>query len=188
MPHRLSRTVVFAAALCAAAFAWAAPGEESFKGRPIYSEPATGLQMPPGCVVDPSWRSRVGASDLEVWIAVCGEVPRAWLLRRSIVEMLGAGLARLRYQVIDERLFPAETAGDTLSVQCFARGRDDAGFVVAGAKWHASGKQLMLASAQSALRADTRAGAFAPAEVAAVDCTRFPEREAMLRQLQTAPR
>jgi hypothetical protein len=59
--------------------AWA---QESFAGRPVYSEPGNGLQMPPGCRVEPPWRTRLGSTDMEVWVVDCGGVAHTWMLRR----------------------------------------------------------------------------------------------------------
>lgn len=160
-----------------------AAASESYVARPIYSEPASGLQLPPGCEVDPSWRSALANSDLEIWIAVCGSEARVWLLRRQVIEVLNARQSRLRFQVLDERNFPQEVAGDTLSVQCTGP-RDEAGYVVHGARWRSDGKQLRLKSAQGVLQAGAHATGLATADAGDVDCTRFPEREAMMKRLQ----
>jgi hypothetical protein len=175
------------AALLAPISAVAGP-QESFVGRPVYSEPASGLQMPPGCYVEPPWRSRLTSSDLEVWIVDCSGVVHTWMLRRSVLEMVDAKQARLRFQILDDRVWPGETAGDSASVQCTGRGDQDAGFVVLGAKWRGSGNELHLSAAQTVIRADAAAQKFMAATVAQVDCTRFPDREAMLRRLQKTPR
>jgi hypothetical protein len=167
--------------------AQAASADDSFIDRPIYSEPTTGLQMPPTCVIEPSWRARSG-SDFELWIVVCGETPHAWLVRRQVVEMLGAGLARLRYQVIDERVYPGESAGESVSVQCTGRGKDQDGYLVVGAKWRADGKELRLSSALTVMHADPVKGQLINVDASSVDCVRFPQREATMRQLQQAPR
>ncbi len=127
---------------------------ERFVGRPIYSEPATGLQLPPGCTIEPTWRARINTSDNEVWLVTCGSVARAWLLRRAVLEVLAANSARVRFQVLDEQLLPGEVVGDTASVQCSGNSADDVGLVVLGAKWRAAGAELRLVSAQGALRAD----------------------------------
>jgi hypothetical protein len=157
---------------------------ESFVGRPIYSEPASGLQLPPACQVDPSWRTSVPASDLEIWVAVCGGQARVWLLRRQVIEVVNARQARLRFEVLDERLYPEETAGDSLSVQCTGPA-DEPGYVVRGAHWRPDGKELRLKGApRGILRADPRAQKLVETELAAFDCTRFPEREAMMKRLQ----
>jgi hypothetical protein len=171
----LGVTLAFAAAPAVAT--------ESFRDRPIYSEPATGLQLPPGCEVDPSWRSPVTGSDLEIWIARCSAEPRVWLLKRQVVEIVNARQSRLRFQVLDEKVYPDEVPGDTLSVQCTGP-RDEAGYVVRGAHWRDDGKELRLKSARGVLRVDVRAQALADSEVGAVDCARFPEREAMMKRLQ----
>ncbi|MCS6943806.1 MAG: hypothetical protein RMK97_00035 [Sutterellaceae bacterium] len=161
---------------------------ESFIGRPVYSEPAYGLQMPPGCRVEPAWRDRLANSDLEVWVVDCHGTARAWLLRRSVLELLDGKLARLRYQILDDRALPGETVGDSATVQCSGRGPQAGGYVVFGARWRAAGSELRLAGATGALRADPATLKFAPAALAQIDCTRFPAREAMLKRLQQATR
>jgi len=153
-------------------------------GRPVYSEPGNGLQMPPGCRVEAPWRSRVASSDLEVWIVDCGGLAHTWMLRRSVLEMVDAKQARLRFQILDDRAWPGETPGDSVSVQCVGRGDQDTGFVVIGAKWRAAGNELHLSAAQTVIRADTGSQKFKAATTAQVECTRFPDREAMLRRLQ----
>jgi len=160
-----------------------AQSADSFLGRPIYSEPASGLQLPPQCQVDPAWRTNVRGSDLEIWIAACGTGGRVWLLRRQIVEVVNARAARLRFEVIDERVYPDETAGESLSVQCTGP-TDDPGYVVRGARWREDGKDLRLKAARGALRLDPRTQRLGDIEVSAIDCTRFPEREAMMKRLQ----
>jgi len=156
---------------------------DSFLGRPIYSEPATGLQLPPECQVDPAWRTNVRGTDLEIWIAACGTGARVWLLRRQIVEVVNARAARLRFEVVDERVYPDETPGDSLSVQCTGP-TDDPGYVVRGARWREDGKDLRLKAARGALRLDPRTQRLGDVEVGVIDCTRFPEREAMMKRLQ----
>lgn len=160
-----------------------APAADSFVGRPIYSEPASGLQLPPGCEVDPSWRSPVPGTDLEIWIAQCAAGPRVWLLRRHVVEVINARQSRMRFEVLDERVYPDEVAGETLSVQCTGP-RDEAGYVVHGARWREDGKEKRLSKALGVLRADVPSQRLADSEVGAVDCARFPEREAMMKRLQ----
>jgi len=156
---------------------------ESFVARPIYSEPAGGLQLPPNCEVDPSWRAAVAGTDLEIWIAVCGAEPRVWLLKRQVLEVVNARQSRLRFQVLDERLYPEETAGETLSVQCTGP-RDEPGYVVRGARWRSEDKELRLKGARGVLRVDSRTQTLVDTEPGAVDCARFPEREAMMKRLQ----
>jgi len=156
---------------------------ESFVGRPIYSEPASGLQLPPSCQVDPSWRTSVPSSDLEIWIAVCGGQARVWLLRRQVVEVVNARQARLRFEVLDERPYPEETAGDSLSVQCTGPA-DETGYVVRGAHWRADGKELRLKDARGVVQTDPRTQKLTETKLLGVDCTRFPEREAMMKRLQ----
>jgi hypothetical protein len=170
--------------------AWPVSGaaQESFAGRPIYSEPSTGLQMPPGCRVEAPWRSRMASTDLEAWVVECDGVVHTWLLRRSVLELLDAKQARLRFQILDDRLWPGEKAGDSASVQCVGRGDQDTGFVVIGAKWRSIGNELRLSSAQTVIRADPASQTFKAATVSQVECTRFPEREAMLRRLQKPPK
>lgn len=156
----------------------------SYVGRPVYSEPGAGLQLPPGCQIEPTWRGRISNSDFEVWVVACSGETRTWLLRRSTVEMIAANQARLRFLVTDERRWPGEVAGDTASVQCVGRNAVDAGFVVLGAKWRQVGAELRLTSATTVLRADPASQKFVPASLAQVDCARHPEREAMMRRLQ----
>jgi hypothetical protein len=166
-------------------------GTASYTGRPIYSEPTTGLQMPPGCSMEPSWRTRLGTSDFEVWVVSCDKVARAWMLRRSLLEMVGANQARLRFQVLDERVWPEESPGESLSVQCVGRARQDNGYVVAGARWRTvlgKGGDIGLAGAASVWRADPASQKFVAVPLAEVECARYPEREAMMRRLQQAPR
>lgn len=158
-------------------------GAASYIGRPVYSEPATGLQLPPSCEVDPSWRSSVANADFEVWVAQCEGGPRVWLLKRQVIEVVSARQSRLRFQVLDERIFPDEVAGDTLSVQCTGP-HDEAGFVVRGARWRPDGKELHLKSAKGVLRAELRTLNLADVDITSVDCVRFPEREAMMKRLQ----
>jgi hypothetical protein len=178
--------VLGTALLCASS--GAAQGGESYVGRPVYSEPGSGLQLPPSCHMEPTWRARIGTSDLEVWVIECGGIARSWFLRRSLIEMVAGNQARLRFQVLDERQWPGETAGDTLSVQCIGKNGPEAGYVVLGAKWRAVGNELRLTGAQSVIRADPNSQKFVAASLAQVECTRHPEREAMLRRLQQAPR
>ena len=143
-----------AAALVLCAGPPAAHAQSDYRGRPIYSEPATGLQMPPNCTVEPTWRSRLTSGDLELWVVECDKLARLWLLKRQVVEMVGANQARLRFQVLDDQPRPEETAGESLSVQCNGRSGQAAGFAVIGAKWRSTGNELKLTSAQAAVRAD----------------------------------
>jgi hypothetical protein len=175
---------LLAAALACGAGPGPAYAQESFIGRPIYSEPGSGMQMPPGCQLEPTWRARIGTSDLEVWVVDCGKVARAWLVRRSLIEMIGPNQGRLRFVVLDEKPLPDETAGETLSVQCVGRAETDGGYVVTGAKWRPQGKELRLSGADSVLRADPITKKFVASSLNAVECTRYPEREAMMRRLQ----
>lgn len=175
--------VVLTGAACAG-MAGGAGAQDSFMGRPVYSEPGSGLQMPPGCHVEAPWRSRLGSTDIEVWIVECGGVARTWMLRRSVLEMIDSKQARLRFQILDDRAWPGETPGDSVSVQCTGRGDQDTGYVVIGAKWRAAGNELRLAGAQAVIRADAGTQKFTAATTAQVECTRFPDREAMLRKLQ----
>jgi hypothetical protein len=157
----------------------------SYISRPIYSEPSTGLQLPPGCEVDPTWRTTVPSSDLEIWIAKCADDSRIWLLKRAVVEVLNSRQSRLRFEVIDERIVADETPGESLSVQCTGP-RDESGYVVRGAHWRAEGKELRLKNARSVMKADTHTQTLVDSEIGDVDCSRFPEREAMMKRLQQA--
>lgn len=168
--------------LAAVAPAWGAQ-PASFVGRPIYSEPGAGLQMPPGCRVEPSWRGRLVDSDLEIWVVDCDEEARVWSLRRSTIGMVG-NQARLRFQVTDERRLPGDSAGDSASVQCVGRNAGESGFVVVGAKWRAVGPELRLAAASAVMRVDPATQRLVEATLAQVECARHPEREAMMRRLQ----
>jgi hypothetical protein len=176
-----------AAAMVAGAPARAAAANPEYLGRPIYSDPASGLQLPPNCIIEPTWRSRITGAELEVWVVNCDGVARVWLLKRQTVEVLSAREARLRFQVIDERVLPEETAGDSLSVQCTAAG-EESGVVVRGARWRSVGRELHLAGARGALRGDVARHRLIDADVTSVDCTRFPDREAMMRKLQQSDR
>ena len=160
--------------------------QELFTGRPVYSEPGSGLQMPPGCRVEAPWRSRLASTDLEVWVVDCGGVVHTWMLRRAVLELLDSKQARLRFHILDDRAWPGETPGESASVQCVGRGDQDTGFVVIGAKWRGTGNELHLTAAQTVIRADSSTQKFMAASLAQVDCTRFPDREAMLRKLQKA--
>lgn len=167
--------------------AQAPAGVISYANRPIYSEPGVGLQLPPGCAVDAAWRSRLPNTDLEVWVAECQGIVRTWLVRRAVVEVLANNQARLRFQVLDERQWPGEVAGDTASVQCVGKGGQEAGYVVLGARWKqaaASGNELRLVAAGAVIRADAGTARFTAASLGQVECTRYPDREAMLKRLQ----
>jgi hypothetical protein len=178
------RVAVLAAALALSAAVPLAHAQSDYRGRPIYSEPASGLQMPPNCSVEGSWRSRPSSGDLELWVVECDRLARLWLLKRQVVEMVGANQARLRFQVLADQPYPEETPGETLSVQCSGRSGQNGLFAVVGAKWRASGNQLQLTSAQAALRVDAKTQALVNAGVSSVECVRYPEREATLRKLQ----
>jgi len=175
------------AALLAGAPSRAAAPASGYLGRPIYSDPTSGLQIPPECIIEPTWRSRITGAEFEVWVVNCDAVARVWLLKRQTVEMLSAREARLRFEVVDERVLPEEAAGDTLSVQCAAAG-EESGVVVRGARWRSAGRELHLAGAKGALRVDVGRHRLIDAELASVDCTRFPDREAMMRKLQQTDR
>jgi len=184
----LSRRVFLGAALLGWGLLAAgaqAQSADSFLGRPIYSEPATGLQLPPSCEVDPAWRTNVRGTDLEIWIAACGPGARVWLVRRQVVEVVNGRQARLRFEVLDERAYSDETAGDSLSVQCTGPS-DETGYVVRGARWREDGKELRLKAARGAMRAEARTQRLIDTELGAIECTRFPEREAMMKRLQQA--
>jgi hypothetical protein len=157
--------------------------ETGYIGRPIYSEPAIGLQLPPTCIVEPTWREPLSGIDFEVWIANCDGAARVWLLKRQVVEVLDSRESRLRFQVFDERVLPDEKAGDTLSVQCTSTDNQPA-VVVRGARWRSDGRELHLAGASGAMHADIAQHRLVEMSPAAIDCTRFPDREAMMRKLQ----
>lgn len=159
----------------------------NYAGRPIYSDPTNGLQLPPSCVIEPTWRSRISGTEMEVWVLNCNSVPRAWLLTRQIVEMLGEHEARLRFQVLDERQLPDETTGESLSVQC-AGASDMPGIIVYGAHWRSSGHELHLHDARGALRVDVARRRMVDTDLTGIDCVRFPERESMMRKLQQPER
>jgi hypothetical protein len=160
---------------------------QTYVGRPVYSDPTNGLQVPPGCVIEPTWRSRLTGTEMEVWVLNCGSVPRVWLLSRQTVEMLNAREARLRFQVIDERLLPEETTGESLSIQCTGAG-DAPGIIVYGARWRSSGRELRLAGARGALRVDVGRRQLIDADLSGIDCVRFLDREALMRKLQQPDR
>jgi hypothetical protein len=178
--RRLAASFVMLSPLAAAA-------PTALLGRPIYSDPASGLQVPPGCVVEPSWRTPLSGAELEVWVASCDGAARVWLLKRQVVEMLNAREARLRFQIVDERVLQQEVAGDTLSVQC-AGSSALPGFVVRGARWQTNGRELRLAAWAGAMRVDLAQHRLVDATAEEIDCTRFPDREAMMRKLQQADR
>jgi hypothetical protein len=185
-PRRTALTLVAltaAAALSAAPPSWGAEQKETYMGRPIYSDPVNGLQLPPACIIEPTWRSRISGTEMEVWVLNCNAVARVWLLMRQIVEMINAREARVRFQVVDERELAGETAGESLSVQCNAA-TDASAIVVYGARWRGSGHELHLAGARGALRADVARRRLVDADLSGVDCVRFPDREAMMRKLQ----
>jgi len=176
--------VIVAVALSAAQAASAAEQKAGYIGRPIYSDPVNGLQLPPACIIEPTWRERISGTEMEVWVLNCDSVARVWLLMRQIVEMLNAREARVRFQVVDERELAGETAGESLSVQC--TGATDASGIVAvyGARWRTAGHELRLAGARGALRADVARRRLVDTDLSGVECVRFPDREAMMRKLQ----
>jgi hypothetical protein len=157
-------------------------------GRPIYSEPGAGIALPPGCSFEPSWRARLTNSDLELWVVECTMQPHVWLVRRGVIEYDRSNRARLRFQVLDERKYPGETAGETVSVQCTGHGGAETGVAVIGATWRPAQGLLRLASAKAALRVDGRNGKLAEIAANQIDCTRFPDREETMRQLQQRDR
>jgi hypothetical protein len=186
-PRRAASSLNLAAPAVAAwlwltATAWA-ESPTSYIGRPVYSDPTSGLQLPPACIIEPTWRSRISGTEMEVWVLNCDSMPRVWLLTRQIVEMLNAHDARLRFQVLDERVLAEESVGDSLSVQC-SGANDESGIAVYGARWRASGHELHLAGARGALRGDVARHRLVDLDLAGVDCVRFPDREAMMRKLQ----
>ena len=182
------RIAALAAALVLGTGLPLAHAQSDYRGRPIYSEPASGLQMPPNCATHGSWRTRPPTGDLELWVVECDKLARLWLLKRQVVEMVGANQARLRFQILEDQPFPEETAGESLSVQCTGRTNQAAGFAVVGAKWRTAGNELRLTSAQSAVRVDATTQKLVTAGVSNVECVRYPEREAMMRRLQQGPR
>jgi hypothetical protein len=171
------------AGLLTALPACAAEPATTYVGRPIYSDPANGLQMPPTCIVEPTWRSRIIGTEMEIWVVNCDSLARVWLLTRQLVEMLTAREARLRFQVVDERVLPEEIAGESLSLQCAGAG-EESGLVVRGARWRNVGRELHLAGAKGALRGDAVHHRLVDVDLAGIDCIRFPDREAMMRKLQ----
>ncbi|HEV3019133.1 MAG TPA: hypothetical protein VGY49_08945 [Burkholderiaceae bacterium] len=175
--------VIVAVALSAAQAASAAEQKAGYIGRPIYSDPVNGLQLPPACIIEPTWRERISGTEMEVWVLNCDSVARVWLLMRQIVEMLNAREARVRFQVVDERELTGETAGESLSVQCTGA-TDASAIVVYGARWRSAGHELRLAGARGALRADVARRRLVDADLSGIDCVRFPDREAMMRKLQ----
>ena len=189
-PRWTALTVELVALAVTAALLPASPAAEptpTYVGRPIYSDPTNGLQLPPTCVIEPTWRSRISGTEMEVWVLNCDSVPRTWLLTRQIIEMLNAHDARLRFQVLDERLLPDETTGESLSVQCTAAS-DTPGIIVYGAHWRSAGHDLRLADARGALRVDVARRRLADADRSGIDCVRFPDRESMMRKLQQPER
>ena len=186
---RPGRAAIAAAVATSLACATASAAPPSYLGRPIYSVAPAGLQLPPTCSVEPTWRAPLTGAELEVWVVVCDNVARVWLLKRQIKEIYGAKEQGLRFEVIDERVLPEETAGDTLSVQC--TGPDSsAGLVVRGARWRPTEDrhELHLASAGGAMRGDISRRHLVDVNLGSVDCTRFPDREAMMRKLQQSDR
>jgi hypothetical protein len=179
--------LIVAVALSAAQTASAADQMAGYIGRPIYSDPLNGLQLPPACIIEPTWRERISGTEMEVWVLNCDSVARVWLLMRQIVEMLNAREARVRFQVVDERELTGETAGESLSVQCTGAS-DASAIVVYGARWRSAGHELRLAGARGALRADVARRRLVDADLSGIDCVRFPDREAMMRKLQQTDR
>jgi hypothetical protein len=182
-PRRTALNLAVLAVAAALAAAQAAEQKAAYIGRPIYSDPVNGLQLPPACIIEPTWRTRISGTEMEVWVLNCDSVARVWLLMRQIVEMLNAREARVRFQVVDERELAGETAGESLSVQCTGAS-DASGIVVYGARWRSGGHELRLAGARGALRADVARRRLVDADLNGVDCVRFPDREAMMRKLQ----
>jgi hypothetical protein len=179
--------LIVVAGMLAAPPSRAAETDSTYLGRPIYSDPSNGLQLPPTCNIEPTWRSRIAGTEMEIWVLNCDSTARIWLLTRQIVEMLSAHEGRLRFQVIDERVLRGETAGESLSVQCSVA-NDAAGIVVYGARWRNSGRELRLASARGTMRADVARRRLIDTDLSGVDCVRFPDREAMMRKLQQPER
>lgn len=184
------RHIAVLALTSAALFAWTAPraAETPFVGRPIYSEPKTGISLPPGCNFEANWRARLPNSDLELWITECSLVPSLWLLRRSVVAYEANNQARLRFEVIDERRFPGETAGETVSIKCTGKAGGEAGYAVVGASWRVvKPGQLTLANAKDAYAIDRKAGKLMETKLAQIECARFLEREEQMRRLEGRP-
>lgn len=153
-------------------------------GRPIYSEPGTGIALPPGCTFEPSWRARLANSDLELWAVECTLVPHLWLVRRGVIEYDRDNRARLRFMVLDERILPGETAGETISVQCASRGNAETGVAAIGAKWRSTQGALRLQTAKAAVKVDRHKAKLVDVPVDQIECTRFLEREETMRRLQ----
>ncbi len=162
----------------------ASTGASAYIGRPVYSEPGIGFALPPGCSFEPSWRARLANSDLELWVVDCGLLPHVWLVRRGVIAYDRDNRARLRFQILDERKYPGETAGETVSVQCTGRGGSETGFAAIGANWRPTQGVLRLGSAKAALGVDRRAGKLLELPTEKIDCTRFLDREETMRQLQ----
>jgi hypothetical protein len=175
-------------AAAALALAAAAAAASEYIGRPIYSEPGAGIAMPPGCSFEPSWRARLANSDLELWVVDCALIAHVWLVRRGVIEYDRDNRARLRFQILDERRYAGETAGETVSVQCTGRRGSESGYAVIGANWRPSQGALRLASGKAALQVDRRAGKLADIALDQVDCARFLDREETMRQLQSRDR
>lgn len=180
---RRRRTLAAIAGVLFAVMTTAQAADDGYVGRPIYSEPSAGLQLPPGCTVTPAWRVPVGGKDWEVWLAQCADGAHVWLLKRQVLEIVDARQLRLRFEIVDERRYPDETSGETLSLQCTGSG-DAAGYIVRGARWRADGRDLRLKSAAGMMRADVGRQRIVDAEATGVDCVRFPERENLLKRLQ----
>jgi hypothetical protein len=180
---RAERTAVVRQALLALVLC-AATAASAYIGRPVYSEPGAGIALPPGCSFEPSWRARLANSDLELWVVDCALLPHVWLVRRGVIAYDSSNRARLRFQILDDRKYPGETAGETVSVQCTARGGSETGFAVIGANWRSAQGVLRLGSAKTALAVDRRTGKLVELPIEKIDCSRFLDREEMMRQLQ----
>ncbi len=178
-PRRALRRSALALMLAAATTTAAA-----YIGRPVYSEPGSGIALPPNCSFEPAWRARLANSDLELWVVDCSLLPHVWLVRRGVIEYDRSNRARLRFQILDERKYPGETAGETVSVQCTGRGGSETGFAVIGANWRSAQGVLRLGSAKAAVRVDHNAGKLVDLPLDKIDCTRFLDREETMRKLQ----
>ncbi len=178
-PRRALRRSALALMLAAATTTAAA-----YIGRPVYSEPGSGIALPPNCSFEPAWRARLANSDLELWVVDCSLLPHVWLVRRGVIEYDRSNRARLRFQILDERKYPGETAGETVSVQCTGRGGSETGFAVIGANWRSAQGVLRLGSAKAAVRVDRNAGKLVDLPLDKIDCTRFLDREETMRKLQ----
>jgi hypothetical protein len=184
----MSRPLLALLGLIALLAALPSAAQDSFVGRPVFSEPKTGLALPPGCLLDANARARIANVDVELWLVECRLQARLWLVRRTTVGYDRSNVARLRFEVLDERPLPGETAVETASVQCAPRNGAASPVAVLGATWkRVNANHLALAGAKSALTVDRRAGKLVDIGLDQIDCTRFLDREEQMRRLQGAP-